>query len=322
MNKRVTHVIAILALWLLPEARSEDRSLIILRGVGGEERFDEHFGNLAQQWEAAAAASGLSAVRIDRSGDGLSGRERFLESVQEAPAGPLWVVFIGHGAFDGREAKLQIEGPDLSEQDLVDAFSEREGELIFFHLGSASGGLVSKLSGEGRVIITATQSYQQRSFAYFGEFFTGYFVGDSKADADLDGNDQVSLLEAFLAASRATAGHYKDLDRIATEHALIDDNGDGLGARAEWFEGTTLKNAPPAFLSNPDGDRAGIIDWPGNEAETSMSREEQNLILRIKRLHRKKDELQSDDYYTQLETLARQLAEKRLGKENALKKAD
>ncbi len=46
--------------------------------------------------------------------------------------------------------------------------------------------------------------------------------------ADLDKDGQVSLLEAFLIASRRTLEFYKVEGRIATEHALIDDNGDGL----------------------------------------------------------------------------------------------
>ena len=44
--------------------------------------------------------------------------------------------------------------------------------------------------------------------------------------ADLDKDDQVSLLEAFLTASVRTAEFYEETSRLATEHALIDDNGD------------------------------------------------------------------------------------------------
>jgi len=31
----------------------------------------------------------------------------------------LWLVLIGHGTFDGKEAKVNLRGPDLSAADLV-----------------------------------------------------------------------------------------------------------------------------------------------------------------------------------------------------------
>src|SRR5204863_7310884 len=54
-------------------------------------------------------------------------------------------------------------------------------------------------------------------------------------DRDRDG--QIRLLEASLMASHHTAEFYKAESRLATEHALLDDNGDGLGTPADWFRG-------------------------------------------------------------------------------------
>src|SRR5436853_6964524 len=38
-------------------------------------------------------------------------------------------------------------------------------------------------------------------------------------------------------ASRRVSQFYQLEGRLATEHALIDDNGDGLGTPADWFQG-------------------------------------------------------------------------------------
>ena len=62
--------------------------------------------------------------------------------------------------------------------------------------------------------------------------------------ADLDKDGQTSLLEAFLIASKQTADYYKSQARLSSEHALIDDNADGKGTPADWFEGTRLTRKP------------------------------------------------------------------------------
>jgi hypothetical protein len=79
-------------------------------------------------------------------------------------------------------------------------------------------------------------------YARFGEHFAPAIAGI--AEADLDQDRQVSVLEAFLHASRRAAEFYQNEDRLATEHALLEDNGDGIGTRAEIFEGTQPKAAP------------------------------------------------------------------------------
>src|SRR6185312_1167925 len=60
-------------------------------------------------------------------------------------------------------------------------------------------------------------------------------IADPRADLDKDG--QVSLLEAFLTASGGVQEYYRTHSQLATEHALLDDNGDKLGTPADWFRG-------------------------------------------------------------------------------------
>ena len=40
-----------------------------------------------------------------------------------------------------------------------------------------------------------------------------------------------------LSASGRTSEFYRTRSRLATEHALLDDNGDRLGTPADWFRG-------------------------------------------------------------------------------------
>jgi hypothetical protein len=62
----------------------------------------------------------------------------------------------------------------------------------------------------------------------------------------------VSLLEAFRHASKAVATFYESEGRLATEHALIKDKGNGAGTRRELLE------SPPAD-AKLDGERASQL---------------------------------------------------------------
>src|SRR4029077_12153134 len=123
------------------------------------------------------------------------------------------------------------------------------------------------LSGTNRVVITATRSGNELNFTRFGEYFAKA-LADSRSDLDKDG--QVSLLEAFLMASRHVTEFYKTEGRLMTEHALIDDNGDGQGTPADWFRGVraTKKARDGASL---DGARANQVHLVLSQGELAVS---------------------------------------------------
>ena len=84
------------------------------------------------------------------------------------------------------------------------------------------------------MVITATKSGYETNFARFGQYLAEA-IADPHADLDKDG--QVSLLEAFLTASSRVDEYYRTHSQLATEHALLDDNGDKLGTPPNWFHG-------------------------------------------------------------------------------------
>ena len=168
----------------------------------------------------------------------ISDRERLrdvLKSEASQSGQPLWVVLIGHGTFDGREAKLNLRGQDLTAEELAGWLKPIPRPLVVINCASSSGPFLKSLSGSGRVVITATRSGHEHNFARFGDYISAS-IADPAADLDKDG--QTSLLEAYLAAAHRTEEFYKSDARLATEHALLDDNGDSLGTPADWFEGT------------------------------------------------------------------------------------
>ncbi|HEU5125436.1 MAG TPA: hypothetical protein VFW05_15395, partial [Verrucomicrobiae bacterium] len=84
----------------------------------------------------------------------------------------------------------------------------------------------------GRIVITATQNGDEENFTRFPEYLVAA-ISIPATDFDQDG--QVSLLEAFIVASARTEEFYTGAGLLATEHALIDDNGDRRGTALDWF---------------------------------------------------------------------------------------
>src|SRR5256885_2838954 len=89
-----------------------------------------------------------------------------------------------------------------SSSDLADWLKPFRRPLVVINCASASAPFLKTLSGTNRVIITATRSGNELNFTRFGQYFAKA-LADPESDLDKDG--QVSLLEAFLTASRRVA---------------------------------------------------------------------------------------------------------------------
>ena len=141
----------------------------------------------------------------------------------------LYVVLIGHGSFDGVDAKFNLVGPDLEAAAWRTLLDGIPGQVVVVNTTSASFPFLSRLSGPNRIVVTATESTVQRYDTVFPQFFVEAFADLS---ADRDKNGRVSLLEAFDFASARVRQWYQQHGRLATERALLDDNGDGRGREA------------------------------------------------------------------------------------------
>jgi len=138
----------------------------------------------------------------------------------------LFILLIGHGTFDGSDAKFNLVGPDLESADWSALLKGIPGRVVLVNTSSASFPFLERLSGPRRIIITATDSPAQRYDTVFPEYFIRALTDPG---ADLDKNERVSMWEAFAAASAAVRRHYQQRGQLSTEHALLDDNGDGVG---------------------------------------------------------------------------------------------
>jgi len=296
----------------VPAMTNNPPAVIVLVGAPGEEAYGEKFAEWAQHWEKACRETGASAVTI-----GLTNQtqgtdyQQLKQALLDAPKeseNELWLVLIGHGTYDGKEAKYNLRGPDVSAAELASWLQPFRRPLILINCTSSSGPFLNKLSAPGRIVLTATKSGHEQNYARFGQFISEAII-DPEADLDKDG--QTSLLEAFLTAAYRVADFYKTEGRLATEHPLLDDNGDGRGTPADWFRGVrAVKKSSEGVAA--DGLRAHQFHLLRSQQERELSpalrsRRDQ-LELSLAKLRESKGQLSEDDYYRQLEPLMIELA--------------
>jgi hypothetical protein len=308
-------LVATLARLSSAEPAADRPTVIVVVGASGENDFESNFATQAAQWEKVSTLANCPRITIGlenaNAANSPSDHDRLkevLEKETKAGAAELWVVFVGHGTFDGKEAKFNLRGPDVSASELSGWLKPFQRPLAIFDTASASAPFIAKLSAPNRVIVTSTRSGNEQNFARFGQFLADAMV-DPKSDLDQDG--QTSLLEGFLTAAARVAEFYKTEGRLATEHALIDDNGDGLGTPSDWFRGTraTKKAGNGAAL---DGARARQFHLVRSDAEEKLTPDQRarrdEFELAIEDLRERKAKLGDEEYYRRLEILLLELA--------------
>jgi hypothetical protein len=312
-----TSLLAICSCLLASTATAEDRpSVLIVVGAPGSPEYGAQFRHWAEQWKLATRKAGVETTVIGESraeeagGADVERLRAFLAARGGEGDGrqPLWIVLIGHGTYDGREAKFNLRGPDVTDLQLSQWLAPIHRPVAVLDCSSGSAPFLNRLSGPNRVVVTATRSGNELNFARFGQYLAEAIV-DPAADLDKDG--QVSLLEAFLTASKRVAEYYRTHAQLATEHALLDDNGDRLGTPADWFRGVhaTRRAKDGAPL---DGIRAHQIHLLPSDRERNMPeadrRRRDQLELSLAALRDQKDKLGEDEYYSRLEKLMIELA--------------
>ena len=286
--------------------------VVAIVGAPGEEEFGRNFVEWAGLWQKAASKSGanFAGVGLTTNQPGTD-RDRvrdLLASQLTNDSTEVWLVMLGHGSFDGKEARFNLRGPDFTAAEFSEWIKPLTKPLAVIDASSSSGPFLNKLSAPGRVVITATRSGHEANYARFGQHLSESIV-DPNADLDKDG--QTSLLEAFLMASRNVAEFYKAEGRLATEHPLLDDNGDGLGTPPDWFRGVraikAAKNGAPL-----DGFRAHQFHLLRNDEDkrlpTEVRARRDEIELSIAKLRDSKKDLAEDVYYGKLEELLLELA--------------
>jgi len=292
-----------------------NRQVVIISGASGEPAYAKQFQQWtsslqAALWERFGFPKNLVKLLAEKPAD-PSVASATAEEVKKLfaslrtelnPESVLFVFLIGHGSFD-KEAKFNLVGPDLSANDYNNLLTALPTQhVVIFNMASSSGEFIKPLAAKGRVIVTATRSGQENNAARFMEYFLTALKAND-ADADQDGH--ISVLEAFNYANRLTAEFYTRAGRLATEHALLEDNGDGVGhtkmeggdgllARATYLDSLTVAqasaNATVARLMRDrtrlEGEIAQLIGRKSSMPEADYEKELERLFIELAKVNR------------------------------------
>lgn len=295
-----------------PDSNFPTHEILLIVGAPGEPEYATGFTKAAEQWKSASEATNVYLTTIGLDSSDTKDRDliqQYLRDSETSGSTPLWIVYLGHGTFSSRDNLINLRGPDLALATITEWLEPFERPLIFVHGGSASAPFITALSGPNRIVITATRSSEEINYTRFGEYFARSL---SLKSADLNQDDQISILEAFLFASDLSQKFYQEHGRLATEHALIDDNGDGAGTPHDWFVGTrVVKRSTDGRL--PDGFRAHQISLVPSEQESRLTpaqRARRDMLEReLETLRHSKVQYSEGDYYQRLESIFNDLSD-------------
>jgi len=318
---RVRHTLVVIGLLVVATARASAQDaihLLVVTGLSGERSFAASFNTSAttllatarSRWEVPPAQAIWLAESLEagEAGEvhGVATRETieaaFDSMAARSAAGDVMlVVLVGHGSGEGIESRLSLPGPDPTAADYgrwLDRLTGRRVAII--NAASASGDFLPVLSAANRVVITATRSATERNATTFMTHFT-HGIASGEADANRDG--QLTLLEAYDYARRAVDEAYTRDSRLLTEHAQLDDDGDG--------KGTADTSVPEAA----DGRVAarivlGARAAPVSPQVTVLLAERRALEGEVEALRRTRDRYDAESYADALEALLVAIAER------------
>ena len=306
-------------------AEAQQTHLLVITGLGGNPEYTQQFHQWAMTLIEAAKdryevpADGITYLgeKPDLAPDVIADRstrenvEAAIQSIADrASSGDhVVIVLFGHGSFTDA-ARINLPRRDLSAEEFAGLLDKLDAQQVtFVNTASASGPFVEKLSGSGRTVMTATRTGGERNASVFGGFFVDAFA-DGEEDADQNRDRRVSMLEAFTYARSRVVQSYEAEGLLTTEHALLDDNGDGEGTdEPDPLSGDAADGlvARTLFFTSGGGRRAEMA-FPDDPALQALYQERQALEAQVDELRRIRGGADPEQYQAELETLMVELA--------------
>ena len=177
------------------------------------------------------------------------------------PDDGLWVICLGHGHHDGRQAWWNLPGPDLGAAEFGKLFADLAcREQVFVMTFSLSGYFVAPLAKRDRVVVAATEADAETNETTFpGVFAQTLVAGLNPAEHDVDKDGKLTLFDLYVVVAKEVAQNYASNEQLATEHAQLDDDGDGVGHELQnAYLPEEQGGTPPGKKANKRPHRDGI----------------------------------------------------------------
>lgn len=303
--------LAVALAWATPLSAAERFALVVTGASGGAEyaeRYDEWRNSFVQLLQGPLGYPEdhvLVLAEEEFAGAQKATRENVRAAITQlrARAGKddvVLVVLVGHGSgSDGDAAKFNLVGPDLSAREWADLLKPIPSRLVFIDAASGSFPFIEALSGRNHIVITANDSAAQTFETVLPQFVLGAY---RDAAADLDKNGRTSVWEAFAYMSAKVKDWFEQRAQLATEHPMLDDDGDGVGRLID-------DQGPDGVLARTTYLRADApIEDSGNPVRTTMLRRRAELEQQLEELRARKETMPPDAYEDALEKIVLEIA--------------
>jgi len=107
-------------------AIGQGQVVVVVVGAPGTPEYATHFAEWAGAWEQVCSKSNVTFLAVG-------------------------VVLIGHGTFDGRTAKFNLRGPDISADELAGWFKPIQSPIAVINTASSSAPFLKALSAPGEL---------------------------------------------------------------------------------------------------------------------------------------------------------------------------
>jgi hypothetical protein len=318
---RAIFTCVLLLVALAAPVAAQDTYVVVVTGLEGDAEHGTRFFEWASKlgdtvrntFQTPAERIVFLGEKPDRDPKQISGTST-RQSIEKAigdvaararPTDVIVIVLFGHGSADGSDVRFNLPGPDLTAADFAKLLARFQTQrVVFIDTTSSSGDFVKALAGPRRTILTATRSAAEKHDTQFGGFFVEAFGSDA---ADTNKDRRVSMLEAFNYARGQVLRSFEKQGLLVTEHALLDDDGDGAGTQEPDATKPDGRTAATLYLGSPPltTSSGALVTDPELKALY-----EERLVLerRIGELNALKSAMPPEKYEAELEKLATELA--------------
>ncbi|MCA9135448.1 MAG: hypothetical protein KDB00_01780 [Planctomycetales bacterium] len=246
------------------------RRVLIVIGLSGDQENHDRFAKVSsglQDWLTEFAGVKRNDMTVLQGSDAagqvhLAATQENIRRVTERLTSEigadesLWVFLIGHGSVDNRHGWFHLPGPDMNAQQWASLFADvKASEQVFWLTHSASGRFLKPFSLPGRVVITATDDTEVNQTRFPDAFLQ--VVTNQSAEPGV--TQPSNALTLFLRVCDQVRRSFDENNSVATEHAQLDDNGDGKGSEWNQLAGSATDSAGSAAAAVVDGLRAAAV---------------------------------------------------------------
>lgn len=278
---------------------------VTVAGLGGEPEYEQRFAGWAKDIDKVVKSGGPDARVFTLQGSGAT-KDRLQATLQQIAReskkeDALVLMIVGHGTFDGSEYKVNLPGPDITGVELASLLDRIPAKQLVVNMTSASGASLIALRKKDRAVITATKSGNEKNATIFARYWVEALRDPA---ADTDKNEVISALEAFKYAEAKTTKFFDSQNRLATEHALLEDTGDGEGTRTP-----SAQNGEGLLASRFPLLRIGAAEAVSRDpAKQQLLKRKEDLEQQIDVLKYQKAAIPAGEYRSKLGALLTELA--------------